>query len=580
MERPERSRRVRWTTVSLLVALALLHAPSLRWGFFADDLVHRLVLENPRGHPTMRPWNLYDFGGAASTRELYREDAVLPWWTDEDWQGRFFRPLTSLSLWLDHALWGRASAGHHLTSLVLQVAFLLLVLGLYRTAGLSARVALLAAALVGLEDGATFVVGWVANRNSLLEGLLAAGALALALRARGSGRKREAALALLLAALAALCKESGVAALAGCALVLWKGSGNGLRGWSVASGALALLFCAFLALAGYGVKSLFYPTPWNEPLLWLGNLGVLLVAAPLSLLTPFPLDALLAVPGFFWPGLSLAAVFLALVARPWWRALRATPHGAFLAAFALLALVPQASAPPSDRLLFVSAIGVAPITARWLAGTLAKTGQASARARALAWTVAVLALPLSGAALLARGFGFVPVARLVNEALLSAELERRPPARRDALILQGPSVLTLLGPLATWRYHTGDLETRFHPLQMGRRALAWTRVDERSFELRSLDEPFLTHLFERVFRTSSRAYAAGTRFPGSAFEVELLEIEGEGARTIRVRCVEPLESERFVFLAWQDGRLRRIAPPGSGETLELPRCAPLAPLMP
>src|SRR5262245_51932476 len=114
-------RRAWWTrpgvVALLLAALALLHAPSLGWGFFADDFGQRLVLEHPDEHPTMRPWSLYDFGDPNSPG--VREDALFPWWTESDWRGRFFRPLTSLSLWLDHVVWGRFAPGHHLTNLAL-----------------------------------------------------------------------------------------------------------------------------------------------------------------------------------------------------------------------------------------------------------------------------------------------------------------------------------------------------------------------------------------------------------------------------------------------------------------------------
>src|SRR6185503_13632839 len=104
------------------------------------------------------------------------------------------------------AVWGRFAPGHHLTNLALQAALLGTLLWLYRRVGLGAGVALLAVALFALDDGSALVVGWIANRNSLLEALFAAAALGVALRARDQGGARVV-LALAFALLAVLCKE-------------------------------------------------------------------------------------------------------------------------------------------------------------------------------------------------------------------------------------------------------------------------------------------------------------------------------------------------------------------------------------
>src|SRR5262245_53768252 len=88
----------------LLVGLAV-QLPTFRVGFFADDYVHQLVLADDAATPIPH-WNLYDFGSAADWAEFGAARGALPWWTASDWTIRFFRPLTSLSLVLDHALWG------------------------------------------------------------------------------------------------------------------------------------------------------------------------------------------------------------------------------------------------------------------------------------------------------------------------------------------------------------------------------------------------------------------------------------------------------------------------------------------
>src|SRR5262245_18679995 len=94
--------------LALVFSLGLLvQLPTLRIGFFADDYGHQLILRAHGVTPIPRG-NLYDFGAAPQWAEFARGSfALLPWWTGSDWKIRFFRPLTSLSLRLDYALWNR-----------------------------------------------------------------------------------------------------------------------------------------------------------------------------------------------------------------------------------------------------------------------------------------------------------------------------------------------------------------------------------------------------------------------------------------------------------------------------------------
>jgi hypothetical protein len=43
----------------------------------------------------------------------------------------------------------------------------------------------------------------------------------------------------------------------------------------------------------------------------------------------------------------------------------------------------------------------------------------------------------------------------------------------------------------TWGFESDDEDLEFHLLQVGRRGLRWSRTEERTFEIESLDEPFL-----------------------------------------------------------------------------------------
>lgn len=132
-----------WIGLAIALALAL-QLPSLSAGFYADDYVHQLVLGDGIAIPSLKPWSLFDFGEA---REWPTEDNppwTLNWWTSPDFKGRFFRPLTSLTLWLDHTLYGNHPLGYHVTSLLWYLGVLLLV----ATAAAAAAAAVILALVV------------------------------------------------------------------------------------------------------------------------------------------------------------------------------------------------------------------------------------------------------------------------------------------------------------------------------------------------------------------------------------------------------------------------------------------------
>lgn len=558
-----------WAPALVILLGVLLHAQVLGFGFLADDWGQQLVLEQAIPGARMQPWSLYDFGTRADVARALGED-VLPWWTDPDWKARFFRPLTSLVLWGESALLGRNAPARHALGLLWHGLYLTLAWRLYRALGLTRGLALLALAVLACEDGAGMSVGWFANRNSLLEGVAVAATGLAVLRARRTGRARDFGLALLLAACAFGAKESGLAAWFGCAAAWWgMEEGRGRRG------ALAALACAsgalaFLVLAGYGTVSAFYPTPWSDPLRYGRHLVGLLTTTPAALLGPYPIDALEMVPGAFPALVGVAVGFLFLVRRPLSRALRELPAAPVLGLFALVSLGTQACALPSDRLLFVPALALAPCAA----ALLAELRRGGGRVRHAGTALFLCAVPLSAVATLGREAMIAQLSHGLARVFEQAELERAPDGERDVLVLSSPTVLAMLSPRAGWTFATGDTRTRFHPVQFTRRGLRLTRVDALTLELESLDEPFLSTPFEGVFLGASGVPGPAPRGSG-AFAFERL-----APGRLRVRARVPFEAPELRVLAWDDGRWVAQVLPAIGQTTELRKPAPLSPLVP
>lgn len=539
----------------LIVVLGLaLHLPSLTNGFFADDYLHQLVLQ---GRTPMSPWSLYDFGELGGWADLEALGG-FPWWTDPDWTIRFFRPLTSLTLRLDHALYGDWAPGYGLTSLALYAVLLLLAHQLFRALRLTEREALVALGLFAASGSTAVPVGWPANRNTLLEVLFTVAAV-LAVARAGPLQPRRILSALGLAALAALSKESGVVAFALVALCVGRRSPAA----ALASLLAGAAYGAAVITAGYGAESVFYATPWGDPGQYAGRLARLVTVGGLGLVTPLASDLITFSPQLTLP---LAAVGVALlVPLGAWvrRRVRGQPAAAFLAAWLGLSILLQGSPPASDRLLLGAAVGSA--------GLLGV-----AVVRALASGSRALGLGVLGVAGLGSGLGVVAQNLIVHDMvtvvrvrILEADVGLPELGRREVFVLQAENALVPFAMASTWACESDDLNLRFWILQTGRRGLEWSREDERTFVFESLDRPFFGDPFESVYRTDPEPPAEGTQWRTDLFTVTALAVDEAGLRRIRVR-LERAPDERFRFLVPRAGRLTAIDPPQVGGSLELP----------
>ena len=150
----------RWLAAALGVALVAIaaHAVTLRAGFVWDD--HVLIEANPRLVPPLDLAGLFGghaFGGA---RGLAGERVI-----------EYYRPLSTLSLALDRALWALRPFGYHLASVLLHAAASVALLLLLRARCRSLLAALAGALLFALHPVHVEAVAWASARNELLAGL-------------------------------------------------------------------------------------------------------------------------------------------------------------------------------------------------------------------------------------------------------------------------------------------------------------------------------------------------------------------------------------------------------------------------
>ena len=232
--------------------------------------------------------------------------------------------------------------GYHLVGLILFGLLLISAHGLYRALGFSERAARLGTLLFAVCDSVTLPVGWPANHNSLLVAVFSVAAL----RQLVGGRHL---LGLCLAVGAAGSNEAGAVTLALAALVLLRGSTRRSRAMGILALALCAAYGALLLGGGYGTRSVFYATPWSDPVRFIQNLLVLVSAGPASLLGPFPLDVITLFPQARLP----VILFGCLVGLPIWvwiaRTVKGRSGAGLLAVWSLAFLFPQAATVSADR---------------------------------------------------------------------------------------------------------------------------------------------------------------------------------------------------------------------------------------
>lgn len=266
------------TLIVFLVALAWL--PGVRAGFMADD--HFLFFSLGQLPAAAPLHNLFALVGSADEVRVYRECGLLPWWTSDDMRLVFWRPVSSLTHWLDWRLFGNDPVAMHLVSLGWYLLAIALVWRVFSRIFAEGSLALaLAVTVFALDDAHVINVQWIASRNDLVCATFLLLSLLGVMRLR-EGRSR-ANLAWVYGGLsvALLSKESAVVlpvlVLAHVFFISGAEGGTGLSRLRPHAGLLLSLFGlvgVYLLnyfLAGLGPNSLFYLNPFRVPELWAGS---------------------------------------------------------------------------------------------------------------------------------------------------------------------------------------------------------------------------------------------------------------------------------------------------------------------
>lgn len=515
----------------LVVAGTVLHVGALRTGFLLDDFIHNAMLHGSFPAPR-HPLDLYNFVDDSDRAQLM-ERGILPWWTHPELTIRFFRPLASGLIWLDHQLFGASAFAMHLHSLAWWIGMVIGAYALYR-AFFGERVARFAAVVFALAPCHAMPMTWLANRDALVSLGLGIPALLFYTRARETRSARDVGAAFVLFSLAFLGGEytlSFVAYVATFEIVRARDTiGRRLVGLLPFVVPCATYMAVRTALHYGTVGSGYYNDPFRAPTLFLffapRRLAVLILEAWLGL------DNESITWGMPWwlvllAGLAIVTVVF-VVARHVLAESDAPARRAalWLGLGSLVAMIPVLAVVPNQRVLGGAMLGIAPVVGLVLDG---------------AWFPRVLpprrGLPeLAQATALVLGF-----TQLVHGPVTGATLDMHYRESSEQFAQQMASLRRLGGAAITdpvvvratggaffapfGMDEVGTMPARFAVMAWATHVLV-IRTGERSFDMFASSESGVFPWGEgNLYLDTAWALEVGQVFRGAGYQVTITEIQ-------------------------------------------------------
>lgn len=553
----ERRNQILLITVALAVA-----GPSLRVGFHFDDWWQLVVA---RGVPFRDALlNMFVFAGPGG--------APVPcWWADPDLKLAFFRPLSSLLVLLDDALFGDTAALWHLHQIAWWVVLVLLVRGVHKAA-LPRRAGVVSAAVFALDDAHLFPIAWLANRNSLVSSVFGLIALIAHARWRRDGDRRVIAAEVAAWALAFAGGEGALAMLG--YVVAWEALAA-MDDRRTRARALLPALGVFLGWAvmykalGYGTSgSGSYHDPLNDPLGWVLDAPVRLFALLGQLLGRAPVDTWFIAPHLWWWPIAVGVVSVPVwvwLLRTYARLEPARWYGIrWLLAGAALSMLPLLSTFPSSRLLLAPTIGTSAVIGA-LVDHVWRTRK-TAEAPPLAHRV-VVAFMAFGA------FVAAPISLAVQTEVLrqyarffydTAQQADLGGADQISVVLYAPDP-SMMVYMPAVHYLDGKPPHPWAVLSMAPYRHVFHRVSDTVLDVEIVGGHLMGTEWEKLFRR--RPLPVGDVVPWGDATVEVLAADGTGPTRLRLRSSRSLDDPGVAWLAYVDGRLAPTALPGVGEDL-------------
>lgn len=591
--------RVRRVVGYVILFTALFYVPSIRCGFFADDWLHRLALDQL---PDIFREHINLFGLIRSTEEViaFKRFGLAPWWTDLDVRINFWRPIPSITHYLEYQAFGHSPIAAHLISIAFYALGVFLVYRLLARYLSHALPLVIGVAVYALDDAHALNIVWIANRNETIGGIFVVASLLAFIRYReGDGAKF--ALASLVAYICALLsKESGLVLplfVLSHVLVFPEKQGQPLLGRIrpfvgilVAFAIISVVFLyVYFVVLGHGANTVYYLNPGKNPGLWAANFFRSAFYHAVILATGVPLHVLSSTPVRDYP---LAAVLLGAVTVGFWalawRWLRSDRPLRFFVLTMLAGQVIVTTSFPDPRNLLLPSIGFAYMVARVFEEAMKRfEATKDRRYRAVSWALVglhlILAPVLCQVCIYVVGT-FEGRFRVISTSLAETiDYQRLPPEKievfflnwhqREMTALYGlylrrvlPTGISDYTPIThnpklsyidKLYQGLGGERIHYHSLSYAIKDVDVQVENEREFTIRPKHGSFFPTIFELLYTTGKPFFVGQTFEPGPyRATIEKMNAEGEVVE-VRFTFPEPLSSPRYYFMRWNGEKFVR-----------------------
>ena len=592
-------RKTRRAVFLIVLFTSIFYLPSLRCGFFADDWLHRLALDQ---FPDIFREHFNLFGLIRSSEEMiaFKRFGLAPWWSDLGMRINFWRPLPSITHWLEYLCFGHSTIAAHLINIgfyAISVGLVWRLLARYLKPG---SVGLLfAVAVFALDDAHALNIVWSANRNETMGGIFVLTSLLSFLRLRETGHRRYALFSLLAYTCALLSKESGLVLplfVVAHILVFPEREGQPLLGRirphigmlaSLFLLSVAFLYIYFIAL-GHGANSVYYINPLKNPGLWAAHFFRSGFYHAVILATGVPLLILSSSPVRDYPAAALALGAMTL--GFWALAFRWLREDRPLRFFVLTMVAGQiivTTSFPDPRNLFLPSIGFAYMVARVFEEASARF-QKGIAPRAVAWSVVflhlVLAPVLCQVCIWVVGTFEGRYQVIADSLSQNIDYKNLPEDKlevyflnwhqREMTALYGLYLRRVL-PTGVTEYDSITHDPTISYVGKFYKGLGAERIhyyslsyvvgdvdidveNEHEITVKPKQGQFFPTLFEQLY-TTGKPWTVGQTFAPGTMQARIEELNANGEVVkVRFKFPEPLNSPRYVFMKWDGERFVKV----------------------
>ncbi|NQT04056.1 MAG: hypothetical protein HQ580_18665 [Planctomycetes bacterium] len=527
------------------------------------------------------PIDMFKFfsGDPARTTEIM-DYGYFPWWTYKGIKGAFWRPLASITHWLDYIFWPDRPLLMHVQSVLWYGALAVAITFMYRRFISIAWVAGLAALLYAIDDAHGMPVGFLANRNAVMATLFGVLTLIIHDKWRKGNLRIGLVAGPVLLAISLLSAEAGIATCAylfAHAVFIDRGTIRQRFAAMIPYVAVVVIWRILWTYLGYGVENMgAYIDPLGEPLKYIAAVKN---RAPFLLLGQWALPpsdfTVMFSPKYtiwIWRFALVFLVLLIVILIPLlWRQRSAR----FWATGMILSVLPICATFPSDRLLMFVGIGAMGLVAQFIYIVFDKTeGQLKRSfwripALGLASIFILVHLIIAPLALPVRAATMMPK-KILDKMIITEGLDESV-VNQDLIIVNPPLTFLMLQSPMMWECNNQPMprhlriltSSLFQPVKI-------YRPDAKTLIVRPT-YGFYVHVLDALFRNKKNLFSVGDRVELTGMTVEIREITSSGQVSEAAFIFSTvLEDPSLRWLQHKDGAFVPFTPPAVGQKVVLP----------